>query len=91
MTVSTSPPETANEPDRQLSSAQRSHAQRNVLLSSLFGPITFNILAGQYMMLFASDVLKFDPLSIATIFALVPLVSRSSPSFPVKAKCHNLH
>ena len=75
MTVSTSPPETANEPDRQLSSAQRSHAQRNVLLSSLLGPITFNILAGQYMMLFASDVLKFDPLSIATIFALVPLVS----------------
>ena len=63
------------EPPSELSNAERAHAKRDILVSNLFAPVSFNIVAGQYMMLFASDVLKFDPMSIATIFALIPIVS----------------
>ena len=62
-------------PPSELSTAERAHAKRDILLSNLFAPVSFNIVAGQYMMLFASDVLKFNPMSIATIFALIPIVS----------------
>ena len=62
-------------PDSALTPAQKRHAQKNFLLANLFGPISSSIVAGHYMMLFASDVLHFDPLRIATLFALVPLVS----------------
>lgn len=59
----------------QLSPAERQHAKRDILFGNLFAPVSTNIVAGQYMMLFASDVLKFNPMSIATVFALIPIVS----------------
>ncbi len=61
--------------DSDFTPAQRRYAQKNFLLANLFGPISSSIVAGPYMMLFASDVLQFDPLRIATLFAVVHLVS----------------
>ena len=66
----------------ELSNAERAHAKRDILASNLFAPVSFNIVAGQYMMLFASDVLKFDPMSIARNPALfIDLNPAAAPTF----------
>lgn len=62
-------------PPQTLTDAERSHGQRDSLLSALLAPFSFNVVAGQYMMLFAADVLNFNPLRIAAVVAFAPLVT----------------
>ncbi len=58
-----------------LSAAERHRAQKHALLAHLVGSFATSVMAGAYMMLFATDVLHFNPLTIATIVACTPLIT----------------
>ncbi len=53
----------------------RAKAQRAALLSQLFALMVTMVIAGEYMMLYANDVLGLSPQKIALIFSLAPFVS----------------
>ncbi len=55
--------------------AERGTAQKHAMLGHLVGPFAGNVVAGGYMMLFATDVLQFNPLTIASIVAFTPLIT----------------
>ncbi len=59
----------------KLSVAERHRAQKHALLGHLVGSFAASVMAGAYMMLYATDVLRFKPLTIATIVACTPLIT----------------
>lgn len=62
-------------PTEGLSDKQRRKAQRSALLYNLFGQTINFIVVGQYLQLYASDVLGFEPTRIAAIIGVIPLVA----------------
>ena len=58
-----------------LTPAERGRAQKHAMLGHMMGPFAGNVVAGQYMMLFATDVLQYNPLTIAAIVAFTPLIT----------------
>jgi Na+/melibiose symporter-like transporter len=59
----------------QMTDRERAKAQRAALLSQLFAIMVTMVIAGEYMMLYANDVLGLSPQKIALIFSLAPFVS----------------
>jgi hypothetical protein len=59
----------------QLNPHVRKRAQRSALFSQLFAVMISGVVAGEYMMLYANDVLGLSAVSIATIFSLAPFAS----------------
>jgi len=59
----------------QLTERDRAKAQRAALLSQLFAMMVTMVIAGEYMMLYANDVLGLSPQKIAFIFSIAPFVS----------------
>ncbi len=59
----------------QLTSLQREYGQRYALLANFAATVTMYIVVGAMMMLFTNDVLGFSPQRIASILALIPLIS----------------
>ena len=53
----------------------RAKAQRAALLSQLFALMVTMVIAGEYIMLYANDVLGLSPQKIALIFSLAPFFS----------------
>lgn len=62
-------------PGSQLTHAQRSRAQRSALLAQMFAIMIGSVVGGEYMMLYANDVLGLSPASIAAIISLAPFAS----------------
>ena len=60
---------------RQMTDRERAKAQRAALLSQLFAIMVTMVIAGEYMMLYANDVLGLSPQKIAIIFSLAPFAS----------------
>ncbi|MDA0347835.1 MAG: MFS transporter [Verrucomicrobia bacterium] len=60
---------------RPLTEPQRKRAQNAALLSQLFAIMITMVVSGQYMILYANDVLGFSPQQIALIFSLAPFAS----------------
>ena len=58
-----------------LTDTQRKRAQNAALLSQLFAIMTTMVVSGQYIILYANDVLGFSPQKIALIFSLAPFAS----------------
>jgi MFS family permease len=58
-----------------LTEPQRKRAQNAALLSQLFAIMITMVVSGQYMILYANDVLGFSPQQIALIFSLAPFAS----------------
>ncbi|MCZ6672505.1 MAG: MFS transporter [Verrucomicrobia bacterium] len=58
-----------------LTDPQRKRAQNAALMSQLFAIMTTMVVSGQYMILYANDVLGFSPQKIALIFSLAPFAS----------------
>ncbi|MBT3481060.1 MAG: MFS transporter [Opitutales bacterium] len=58
-----------------MSDRDRAKAQRAALLSQLFALMVTMVIAGEYMMLYANDVLGLSPQKIALIFSLAPFFS----------------
>ena len=54
--------------------AERHRGQQAALFANIWLPTLNIIMMGPIMMLFANDVLKFDPKTIATIVGLAPLM-----------------
>lgn len=54
--------------------AERSRGQRAALLANIWMPSLNLIMMGPIMMLFANDVLGFDPKTIGTVVGLLPLL-----------------
>lgn len=59
----------------QMTDRDRAKAQRAALLSQLFAIMVTMVIAGEYMMLYANDVLGLSPQKIALIFSIAPFVS----------------
>lgn len=62
-------------PPEGLSDKLRKKAQRSALFYNLFGQTINFIVVGQYLQLYASDVLGFEPARIAAVIGVIPLVS----------------
>jgi predicted MFS family arabinose efflux permease len=62
-------------PTDTLSDKLRRKAQRAALFYNLFGQTINFIVVGQYLQLYASDVLGFEPSRIAAIIGVIPLVA----------------
>lgn len=58
-----------------LTGPQRKRAQNAALLSQLLAIMTTMVVSGQYIILYANDVLGFSPQKIALIFSLAPFAS----------------
>lgn len=58
-----------------LGDSQRKLGQRNAVRSQAFAAMISNVIAGNYMMLYANDVLGLSAQKIAIIFSLTPLVT----------------
>lgn len=61
--------------ESQLTERERLKAQKAALLSQLFAIMVTMVVAGEYMMLYANDVLGLSPQKIALIFSLAPFAS----------------
>lgn len=58
-----------------LSQRDRSKAQTAAMLSQMFGTMIAMVASGQYIILYANDVLGFSPQSIALIFSVAPFAA----------------
>lgn len=59
----------------ELTDFERKKAQKAAMISQLFAIMVTMVVAGQYMMIYASDVLNLSPQKIAIIFSLAPFAS----------------
>ncbi|MEZ5275232.1 MAG: MFS transporter [Opitutaceae bacterium] len=67
--------DTGTAPSGTLTDRERRAGQRNALLHNLFQQVVNVIVVGQYLQLYASDVLGFEPTRIAAIIGVIPLVA----------------
>ena len=62
-------------PRTVLSPAEQKRGQRYALLTNLFLDTVNTVVLGGMMMLYANDVLKYEPTRIASVLAIIPLMA----------------
>ena len=58
-----------------LTTAEQKRGQRYALLTNLFLDTVNTVVLGSIMMLYANDVLKYEPTRIASVLAIIPLMA----------------